>query len=155
MAEQRRRAKDARKTGLVDDDRVETYREIVEQFGHTAFTGYDERPATATSSPCVAGDGDEVEIFTDRTPFYAEAGGQVGDTGRITTDYRHAPRCSTPPTPCPGSAATVAVRRGRRDQRRPGRAPRRRPGAAARPSGATTPAPTCCTGRCARCSAST
>jgi alanyl-tRNA synthetase len=33
----------------------------------------------------VAGEGDVVEVFLERTPFYAESGGQVGDTGTITT----------------------------------------------------------------------
>ncbi len=33
----------------------------------------------------VAGEGDAVEVFLERTPFYAESGGQVGDTGTITT----------------------------------------------------------------------
>jgi len=33
----------------------------------------------------VAGEGDGVEVFLERTPFYAESGGQIGDTGTITT----------------------------------------------------------------------
>jgi alanyl-tRNA synthetase len=33
----------------------------------------------------VAGEGDLVEVFLERSPFYAESGGQVGDTGIITT----------------------------------------------------------------------
>ena len=33
-----------------------------------------------------SGEGDVVEVFLDRTPFYAESGGQVGDTGTIVTE---------------------------------------------------------------------
>jgi alanyl-tRNA synthetase len=57
------------------------------------FTGYGEL-TTASSVVALrmndkpveaAGEGDVVEVFLERTPFYAESGGQVGDTGTITT----------------------------------------------------------------------
>jgi alanyl-tRNA synthetase len=86
MAEQRRRAKDARKGGNVGDERVEQYREVMEQFGITEFLGYAQDESDARVLAVLDGADGTVEIFLDRTPFYAESGGQVGDTGTITTD---------------------------------------------------------------------
>ena len=83
MAAQRRRAKDARKGAGVDADRLETYRELVEQFGPTEFTGYRENESRARVLAVLAGADDQAEVFLDRTPFYAESGGQIGDTGVI------------------------------------------------------------------------
>ena len=85
MAEQRRRAKDARKDGAVDAESIDAYREVVEQFGTTDFTGYAET-SSAGRVLAVVETPNGVELFLDQTPFYAEAGGQVGDTGDITTD---------------------------------------------------------------------
>jgi alanyl-tRNA synthetase len=85
MSEQRRRAKDARKAGMEADDRLDAYRQIVEEFGLTEFTGYDDDATEARLVAVVPGDDGLIEVFADRTPFYAEAGGQVGDTGTITT----------------------------------------------------------------------
>jgi alanyl-tRNA synthetase len=85
MQAQRERAKAARKGTNVDDERLDAYRDVVEQFGTTEFVGYSDDVAEARVLAVVAGPDDgTVEVFLDRTPFYAESGGQVGDTGRIT-----------------------------------------------------------------------
>jgi alanyl-tRNA synthetase len=92
MAAQRARAREAAgKAGPATD--TSAYQDLLAEHGPSVFTGYDEA-VSASKVLAVLGSpgGDEaiedkaVEIVLDRSPFYAEAGGQVGDTGTITTD---------------------------------------------------------------------
>jgi alanyl-tRNA synthetase len=90
MAQQRDRAKEARKARAGGTGLVESYREIMEQHGTTDFVGYKDDSADGVQVLSVidvdaADDTNAIEIFLDRSPFYAESGGQVGDTGTITT----------------------------------------------------------------------
>ncbi len=85
MDEQRTRAKAAAK-GSVDDASLGRYREIVDQFGVTEFVGYTEESAEARVLAVYETDDGGAEVFLDRTPFYAESGGQIGDTGTIVTE---------------------------------------------------------------------
>ena len=90
MDEQRRRAKAARGVHR-EHANVEAYRRIVEEHGVTTFLGYVADNAVARvldvlDIPGADGDVELVEIFLDETPFYAESGGQVGDTGSISTE---------------------------------------------------------------------
>jgi alanyl-tRNA synthetase len=91
MEEQRRRGKDAAKKG---DHAEGVLGEVASVAGQTDFLGYERLAAEGRIVGLVrdgslaesAGEGDQVRLVLDRTPFYAEGGGQVGDAGLIRTD---------------------------------------------------------------------
>jgi alanyl-tRNA synthetase len=92
MAEQRSRAKEdaaGRKSGHAD---LSAYRGVADSLGRAVeFTGYDEVVSDAQVAGLLrdgepvqaAREGETVELVLDRTPFYAEAGGQLADEGVI------------------------------------------------------------------------
>src|SRR4029453_6234643 len=93
MEEQRRRAEEARKGMAGAQRRLDAYRELAGRHGQTVFVGYDRTEAEARALALLrdgemlasAVKGDELELILDRSPFYAEGGGQVGDTGTVET----------------------------------------------------------------------
>ena len=86
MADQKQRAKDARRRDGQAADLSE-FQEVLDEFGPTEFVGRDHVEAEARVLGLIGDDdGGLVSIVLDRTPFYAESGGQVGDTGTIVSD---------------------------------------------------------------------
>ena len=79
-------------TGAAADARIRF--DLAEAHGVTEFLGYDTETAEGVIHALVrdataigkADAGETVQIITNQTPFYAESGGQVGDTGLIRTD---------------------------------------------------------------------
>ena len=85
MDQQRQRAKAARRGNVADDSRIDLYREVMEAHGTGAFVGY-ERESCLTKVLAIIPDDDGLfDVFLEQTPFYAESGGQVGDTGFLTS----------------------------------------------------------------------
>ncbi len=83
MQEQKERAKAATAKLSVTGDIK--YAKIEDEVGSTEFVGYSENEADAKILATVEGDG-YVDIVLDKTPFYAECGGQVGDSGVIENE---------------------------------------------------------------------
>ena len=84
MAIQRDRAKAARKGSAQGPERMDHYREILDENGVTDFVGYTENQSRSRVVAIVDLEDGTHELFLDSSPFYAESGGQVGDTGTIT-----------------------------------------------------------------------
>ncbi len=80
MQEQKDRAKAAAEKISVTGDIK--YAKVEERVGSTEFTGYTENECDAKILETIDGDG-YVDVVLDKTPFYAECGGQVGDSGVI------------------------------------------------------------------------
>ena len=117
MKEQRDRAKaDARakKSGHTD---LSEYKKIADASGATEFVGYTQIETESRVNAILvdgvgtksAKAGDDVEIILDRTPFYAEGGGQLADGGTITLADGTVVEIDDVQTPVPG----VSIHRGR------------------------------------------
>ncbi|CAN5532460.1 alanine--tRNA ligase [soil metagenome] len=85
MDEQRARGRASTVAGRATGGSGEAYRELLDTFGTTEFVGYAEGETDSRVLATLPRDDGTLEVFLDRTPFYAESGGQVGDTGTITT----------------------------------------------------------------------
>ncbi len=83
MQEQKDRAKAAAEKISVTGDIK--YAKVEEQVGSTEFVGYLVDCCEAKILATIEGDG-YVDVVLDRTPFYAECGGQVGDSGFIVNE---------------------------------------------------------------------
>jgi len=117
MKEQKDRAKadsKAKKSGHTD---LSVYRQVMDKNGKSKFVGYSHLTSEAKVTAVLvdgnlvgsAGADEEVEIVLDRTPFYAEGGGQLADGGTITLANGAVVEIDDVQTPVPG----VFVHRGR------------------------------------------
>ena len=117
MNEQKDRAKadaKAKKSGHTD---VSVYKTIADKSGKSEFVGYAHQSSEAKLTGIVvdgvgvpsASEGEDVEIVLNRTPFYAEGGGQLADGGRITLSNGAVVEIEDVQAPVPG----LSVHRGR------------------------------------------
>jgi alanyl-tRNA synthetase len=117
MKEQRERAKadaKSKKSGHAD---VSVYRSIADKNGKSEFVGYTQSRSEAKITGVLvngvgvnsASENDEIEVTLNRTPFYAEGGGQLADGGLITLENGSVIEIDDVQNPVPG----LSVHRGR------------------------------------------
>jgi alanyl-tRNA synthetase len=117
MKEQKDRAKadaKAKKSGHTD---VSVYKAIADKSGKSEFVGYAQLSSESKLTGIVvdgigvasAAEGEDVELILNRTPFYAEGGGQLADGGRITLSNGAVVEIEDVQSPVPG----LSVHRGR------------------------------------------
>jgi alanyl-tRNA synthetase len=117
MKQQRERAKadaKSKKSGHTD---LTEYRKIAESAAKLEFVGYESQESESKILGFLVNGrglksvsaGDEVEILLDRTPFYAEGGGQLADSGLITSGDGSVIEVEDVQSPIPG----ISVHRGR------------------------------------------
>jgi len=110
MKEQKERAKNdakAKKTGHAD---LGEYRAIADNAKRLEFVGYEQQSVESSvvgllcsgKTAKSAKSGEEVEIILERTPFYAEGGGQLSDHGLITSSNGAVIEIEDVQTPIPG-----------------------------------------------------
>ncbi|GAB3450916.1 alanine--tRNA ligase [Streptomonospora sediminis] len=110
MAEQRETAKRDAKAKKLGNADVSVYGRLLENAGATDFLGYTDHEADSRVLGLVvdgepvgaASAGDEVELVLDRTPFYAESGGQLADKGTISAPGRGTVDIDDVQRPVPG-----------------------------------------------------
>ncbi len=94
MREQRKRSQASWK-GSGDKVKEGNFKELLEKFGHNEFIGYENNTSHSKILSILddnfkitnsLNEGEKGWIFLDKTPFYAESGGQCADTGIIETE---------------------------------------------------------------------
>lgn len=80
--------------GGAKDEEISVYAQVLKENGESEFVGYTQDKAESEIVALIAGtesvgsaqEGDEVSVLLNRTPFYGESGGQVGDVGTIESE---------------------------------------------------------------------